>query len=433
MQSEYARRRRRLMRRMVVDSVALIPAAPERTQSRDVTWPYRQDSNFLYLTGFPEPYALAVLLPGRAKGEFVLFCRERDPLLEQWNGKMVGLDGASELYSADSVFPIDRLDELMPELLAHRHVVYYEMGRRAEFDQQLMQWVNEVRSASRQGFNPPSQYRALDHDIHELRLFKSRKEIAHMREAVTIASRAHCRAMAAATPGHYEYEVEAEILYETMRHNMDFAYSSIVASGDNTCVLHYTSNQRQLQEGDLVLVDAGGMHADYAADITRTWPVSGQFTAAQREIYELVLEAQSAAIKACQSGNCWQDLSEASAKVMTRGLLHLGILKGSRQKLYRDRAYQKYMPHGIGHWIGMDVHDVGNYKVDGEWRRLKPGMVTTVEPGLYFPRARGVPKRFQGIGVRIEDNVAITRAGPDVLSAGLPSDPDEVCARVGGH
>lgn len=430
--AEYARRRKELMRRIGPDAAALIPAAPVRVQSRDVHWPYRQDSDFLYLTGFSEPEAVAMLLPGHPDGEFVMFCKPRNPAFEQWEGAIAGPEGACVRHAADAAYPIDRLDDMIPALLQGRKTLCYALGQDGEFDGQVARWIDQLRLHSRTGHNPPEECRLLDRDLHEMRLFKSRSEIALMREASTIVAGAHRRAMAAAGPGRHEYELEAELLYETRCHDMHFAYSSIVASGPNACTLHYSENTRRTEQGDLVLIDSGGMLAGYASDITRTWPVSGRFTPAQREIYELVLEAQQAAIRRCAPGNTWDDLHRAAARVLTRGLVHLGVLEGRWQDLWKEGAYKPFFMHGTSHWLGMDVHDVGEYRVNGKWRMLEPGMVTTVEPGLYFmPGLGGVPKRFRGIGVRIEDDVAVTRKGPDVLSASLPADPDEVCRLVG--
>ena len=429
---EHARRRRQLMRRLGPEAAVLVPAAPERAHSRDVHWPYRQDSDFLYLTGFPEPDAMAVLLPGRPEGEFVMFCQPRDPLREQWEGRIIGPNGACKHYGANEAHSIERLDNVIPGLLKDRRILCYALGRDRAFDQWVAGWIDEQRSKNRAGAQPPEGCLLLDRDLHEMRLFKSRGEVALMRQAARIAGGAHCRAMAIAHPGCHEYELEAEMLCETRRHHMDFAYGNIVASGVNACTLHYTENRRQIKDGDLVLIDSGGMHGGYATDLTRTWPVNGQFTDAQREIYELVLEAQHAAIQRCLPGNRWDDLHRAASRVLTRGLVHLGILKGNWQTLWKQDAYRPFFMHGTGHWLGMDVHDVGEYRIDGHWRALESGMVTTVEPGLYFrPGLKGVPKRFRGIGVRIEDDVAVTRKGPDVLSKDLPSHPDEICRLIG--
>ena len=298
-QAEHARRRKNLMRRIGPDGAALVPAAPARVQSRDVHWPYRQDSDFLYLTGFPEPDAVAMLLPGHPDGEFIMFCKPRNRALEQWEGALEGPRGACERYGADAAYPIEKLDEMVLSLLRGRRTLCYALGQGGDFDGRVSGWIEQMRLRSRAGHNPPQECRLIDRDLHEMRLFKSRSEIALMRKASAIVSGAHRRAMASAKPGCHEYELEAELAYETQRHNMQFAYSSIVASGRNACTLHYSDNSRQTDEGDLVLIDSGGMLGGYASDITRTWPVSGQFTPAQREIYELVLEAQRAAISRC--------------------------------------------------------------------------------------------------------------------------------------
>ena len=429
---EYARRRKKLMRRIGPDAAALIPAAPVRIQSRDVHWPYRQDSDFLYVTGFPEPGAVAVLLPGRPAGEFVMFCRQRDPSREQWDGAIVGPEEACERYGADAAYPIEELDGMAPDLLRDRRTLCYTLGQSMEFDQRVAGWIEWLRRRNRAGYQSPETCRLLDRDLHEMRLFKSRSELALMRQSAITAAGAHRRAMAAAYPGCHEYELEAELLYEGQRRHMRFAYSNIVASGPNACTLHYSENRRQTEDGDLVLVDSGGMFADYASDITRTWPVNGRFTPAQREVYELVLEAQCASIRLCAPGNTWDDLHRAATRTLTRGLVRLGVLKGRWQALWKQEAYKPFYMHGTAHWLGMDVHDAGEYKINGQWRVLQPGMVTTIEPGLYFmPGLKGVPKRFRGIGVRIEDDVAVTRTGPEVLSAGLPTDPEEVCGIIG--
>ncbi len=432
MKREYARRRARLMRRMGPDTIALLPAAPLRVHSRDVHWPHRQDSDFLYLTGFREPEALAALIPGRAAGEFVLFCQKRDPQRERWEGRLAGPAGAVADHGADEAHPVGRIDELLPALLANRRAVYCLPGAQPEFDARLAAWAQRLRPQGRAGRNPPREYRSLEHSLHELRLRKSRTEVALMRRASAAAGQALRRAMAATAPGRFEYELEAELLRETRRRGMEFAYPGIVASGPNACVLHYAANARRLEPGELVLVDSGGMLGDYASDLTRTWPVDGRYTAPQREVYELVLEAQRAAIRRCVPGNRWTDMHRAATRVLTRGLAHLGVLRGDWRKLWKEEAYRPFYMHNTGHWLGMDVHDAGAYRVDGAWRRLEPGMTMTVEPGLYFaPGMRGVPKRFRGVGVRLEDDVAVGRAGPEVLSADLPSEPDEVCRLVG--
>ena len=419
---EFARRRRDLMAMMGRNSIAVLTAAPERVRSRDTHFPYRQDSDFHYLSGFPEPEAVLVLLPKRREGEFILFCRERDRAREIWDGYRAGPEGAREHYGADDAFPIADIDDILPGLLEGRDRVYYALGRNRAFDTQMLDWLDGIRARARSGAVPPEEFVDLDHLLHEMRLFKSAKELGVMRKAGAISARAHCRAMRAARPGLYEYQLQAEIEHafasEGARHP---AYGSIVGGGANACVLHYVDNSALLQDGDLVLIDAGCEYQHYAADITRTFPVNGRFSAPQQALYEVVLAAQLAAIDAVRAGNHWDEPHKATVRVVTEGLVELGLLKGNVGELIERNAYAEFYMHRAGHWLGMDVHDVGDYKVDGEWRTLEPGMVMTVEPGIYVaPDHRKVAKKWRGIGIRIEDDVAITRKGPEVLTAGVP-------------
>ena len=425
--SEFTRRRKQLMRMMDRHAIAIIPAAPVRIRNRDAEYPYRQDSDFLYLTGFSEPEAVAVLVPGREHGEYVLFCRERDPVMETWHGRRAGQDGAIEQYGADDSFPISDIDEILPGLMEDRDTVYYTMGRDTDFDQKLMGWINRLREQVRAGAHPPHEFISLEYLLHDMRLYKSRSEVKAMKEAARIAVTAHRRAMQVCQPGMKEYEIEAELLYEFRRNGAEPAYQSIVGGGANGCILHYTENTDELKDGDLLLIDAGAEHLGYASDITRTFPVNGRFSDAQRELYEVVLEAQAAAIAKTVPGNHWNDPHMAAVKVLTRGLVELGLLKGKPAQLIKEGEYRRFYMHRTGHWLGRDVHDVGDYKLDEEWRLLEPGMVTTVEPGLYIPAgSKGVPKRYHDIGIRIEDDVLVTRDGHDVLTGAAPKDPDEI-------
>ncbi len=419
---EYARRRRQLMQMIGRGSVAILPAAPVRVRNRDVDYPYRQDSDFHYLTGFGEPEAVAVLTPGRKHGEYVLFCRERDMEKEIWHGRRAGLEGAVERFGADDAFPIDDIDDILPGLLEGTERVYYAMGCDAEFDQQLMSWVNRIREQVRAGAHPPGEFVALDHLMHEMRLFKGRSEIANMRRAAKISAAAHIRAMQVCRPGIWEYQLEAELLHAFQTEGARSpAYPSIVGGGVNGCILHYTENADQLRDGDLVLIDAGAEYEHYAADITRTFPVNGRFSPPQAELYEIVLAAQAAAIVQVKPGNHWNDPHDAAVRVLTKGLRELGILKGRLPTLLKEGAYRDFYMHRTGHWLGMDVHDVGEYKIDDQWRLLEPGMALTIEPGLYIaPDARRAPKRFRGIGIRIEDDVLVTRDGCEVLTELAP-------------
>ena len=425
--TEFAKRRRQLMRMMGRDAIAIVPAASVKQRNNDVEYHYRQDSDFQYLTGFDEPESVAVLVPGRPQGEFVLFVRDRDPARETWDGARAGPDGAESDFGADHGFPIADIDEILPGLLERCSRVYYTMGVHPEFDQRVFGWVNGLRAQAKKGLHTPQEFVALDHLLHEMRLFKSRPELDTMRRAGAIGASAHRRAMKLAAPGRMEYEVMAEILHEFHSRKADISYYPIVGSGPNACVLHYHANDRQMKDGDLLLIDAGCEYDFYASDITRTFPVNGRFSAAQRAVYEVVLAAQHAAIEKTRPGNHWNEPHEAAVRVITQGLVKLGLLKGKVAKLIKDEAYKKFFMHRTGHWIGMDVHDVGEYKVGEEWRLLEPGMVMTVEPGIYIPPGtRGVARQWQGIGIRIEDDVAVTRGDPEVLTDGVPTDPDEI-------
>ena len=425
--SEFARRRKQLMRMMGGDAIAILPTAPERPRNRDVEHSYRCDSDFYYLTGFDEPEAVAVFVPGREHGEYILFCRERDPLMETWNGRRAGTEGAVERFGADDAFPISDIDDILPGLLESRERVFYTMGAVPEFDTRVINWVKQIRSQARAGAHTPDEFVALDHLVHDMRLYKSRAEIKTMRQSAQIAVEAHKRAMRLCRPGMMEYEIEAEFLHEFRRRGCDTAYPSIVGGGENGCILHYTENNTELRDGDLLLIDAGAEHEYYASDITRTFPVNGTFSAPQKQLYNLVLDAQRAAIEEVYPGNHWNAPHDAAVKVITKGLVKLGLLKGRPAQLIKDTAYRRFYMHRTGHWLGMDVHDVGDYKVGEEWRVLEPGMVMTVEPGLYVaPGSKGIAKKWQGIGIRIEDDVLVTKDGYDVLSKKLPKSVDEI-------
>lgn len=425
---EFARRRKNLMAQMEPDSIAIVPAAGEQVRNRDVDYPFRQDSDFYYLTGFDEPEAVLVLLPGRKHGQVVLFCRERDPAMELWNGYRAGPEGACSEFGADDAFPISDIDDILPGLIEGRERVYYAMGRHSEFDRTVMGWVNVIRSKVRAGAHPPGEFLDLDHLLHDLRLYKSAAEVRVMRKAGKISANAHILAMKACRPGMSEYQLEAEIQYEFGRNGARFpAYSSIVGAGKNACILHYTENSDTIKDGDLVLIDAGCELEYYAADITRTFPANGKFSKEQKALYELVLKSQLAAIKTIKPGNHWNQSHDATVKVITKGLLELGLLKGTLAKLIEKEAYKDFYMHRAGHWLGMDVHDVGDYKVGDEWRVLEEGMVMTVEPGIYVsPNNTKVAKKWRGIGIRIEDDVVVTKDGNEVLSAGVPKTVKEI-------
>ena len=432
-QQEYTRRRRELMNLMGENAVAVVAAAPERPRNRDVEHPYRQDSDFHYLTGFPEPEAVLVLIPGREQGETILFCRERDPDKEVWDGPRAGQDGACEHYGADDAFPVDDIDDILPGMLEGKDRLYCTMGLNPDFDQAILGWVNQVRTRARAGARAPGEFVALEHPLHEMRLIKSPAELEQMRAAAQVSAEAHRRAMAACHPGMPEYALEAEFQYIFRRNNGWQAYPPIVGGGRNGCILHYINNAATLRDGDLVLIDAGVEIDCYASDITRTFPVNGRFSAEQRAVYEIVLAAQEAAIAAVRPGNHWNMPHEAALRVLVRGLVDLGLLQGEVDALIEDEAYRPFFMHRTGHWLGMDVHDVGDYRIDGEWRLLEPGMVLTIEPGLYI--ADSIPEvdsRWRNIGVRIEDDVAVTAEGHDILSAGVPKTVADIEAAMVG-
>jgi len=423
---EFFRRRRQFMHMIGKDAIAILPAAPVRHRNGDIEYAYRQDSHFYYLSGFPEPDAVAVLVPGRAHAEYLLFVREHDALRESWDGARAGTEGAVEFYGADDAFPITDIDEILPGLMETRSQIFYAMGSHQEFDPRIISWVNGLRVQSRQASGGLHEFLALTHVLDDMRLYKSRAEQASLRRAAHIAVGAHRRAMRFARPGRMEYEVMAEVLHEFRSHNADLSYYPIVAGGANACVMHYRNNDQPLREGELLLLDAGCEHDYYASDITRTFPVGGKFTAAQRAVYEVVLEAQLAAIEKVRPGNHWNQPHEAAVRVVTQGLVKLGLLNGSVSRLVKQQAYAPFFNHRTGHWLGLDVHDVGDYKVGGEWRVLEPGMALTVEPGIYIRPSPRVPKEFWNIGVRIEDEVLVTAKAAEVLTAALEKTPEAI-------
>ena len=426
--SEMYKRRKELMARMEPNSIALLAAAPGRVRNSDSEYPYRQNSDFFYLTGFAEKDALLALLPGREQGEVVLFCREKDKLKELWEGKLLGPDAAREELGVDDAYPVGHIDEILPGLMEGRDRVYYAMGKDDKFDDQVMEWVKLIRGKAGLGAQPPGGFLVLDHLLHELRLIKSAEEIRLMERAAKISAEGHKRAMARCKPGIMEYALEAELLYAFTRNGSRApAYSSIVGAGDNACILHYDANNAEVRDGDLVLIDAGCEFDHYASDITRTFPANGKFSPEQKVVYEIVLKAQLAAIDAVKPGAAWDEPHNTSVKVITRGLIKLGLLQGKPAQLIKNEAYKDFYMHRVGHWIGMDVHDVGGYKIDDTWRLLEPGMVTTIEPGIYIaPDNTRVAKKWRGIGVRIEDDVLVTGTGHRILSTGIPKTVQEI-------
>jgi Xaa-Pro aminopeptidase len=429
---EYARRRRQLMRLAGNDAIVIVPAAPERIRNNDATYPYRQDSDFHYLCGFPEPDAVLALLPGRAPAETILFCRERDPVREAWDGPRLGPEGAVDACGLDDAFPVEDIDDILPGLIEGRSRVYYHFGRDSEFDLKLIGWIKRVQTLRGPLARAPHEFVALSHLLHDLRLFKSRDELSLMREAAAIAGEGHRRAMRATRPGLFEHQVEAELIHAFRSAGAVPSYEPIVGGGANACVLHYRANNARLRDGDLLLIDAGAEFACYASDITRTFPVNGRFSPDQRALYEIVLAAQDAAIAQVRAGKGWAAPHEAAVAVIAAGLCELGLLPGKPADAIASGAYKRFFPHKTGHWLGLDVHDVGDYRVDGEPRQLEPGMVMTVEPGIYIaPDAADVEPRWRGMGIRIEDDVVVTRAAPEILTLGVPRTVAEIEAHMG--
>jgi Xaa-Pro aminopeptidase len=428
--SRCAERRQALQLRMG-RGVALIPTAPARLRNRDSEYLYRFDSYFYYLSGFAEPEALLVLVAG-AEPKSILFCRKRDPARELWDGLRAGPDGAKAALGVDEAFPIEALGEHLPKLLANQPALHYAPGADAEWDARIMGWLNEVRAQSRAGVSAPAEIRDLRLALDEMRLVKDDGELAVMRRAAAISAAAHERAMRATRPGRSEYEIEAELLYEFRRRGSQYpAYTPIVAGGANACILHYRENSARLADGDLLLVDAGCELDGYASDVTRTFPVNGKFGGPQKDVYELVLAAQAAAIAAVEAGRRWDEPHNAAVKTLARGFVDLGLCRGTVEEVIETEDYRRFYMHRTGHWLGLDVHDAGEYKPGGEWRRLEPGMTLTVEPGCYIRPDQNVPERFWNIGVRIEDDVAVTAAGCEVLTAAAPKSIRDIEALVG--
>ena len=431
---EYSARRKELMSLMHSNSIAIISAAPEKVRSRDTHYPYKQNVNLSYLCGFPEPESVLVLIPGRAQGEMVLFCRDKDPLRETWDGYREGPEGAVSNFGADDAFPIADIDDILPNLIEGKDRLYYAIGKDPEFDRHLMDWVNHVRNQRGNGALPPGEFVDLDHFINEMRLFKTAGELKIMRKAAEISVSAHSRAMKASKPGLFEYQLQAEIEHEFAVHgSAGAAYTSIVGGGKNGCILHYIENRDALKDGDLVLIDAGCEYQNYAADITRTFPVNGKFSDEQAAIYDIVLQAQTDAIAVIGPGIEYNKTNEATVLAITQGLVDLGILHGDVDELIASEAHREFYMHGAGHWLGMDVHDVGDYKIDGQWRVYEPGMVVTIEPGIYIaPGNPNVDKKWHGIAVRIEDDIVVTKSGNENITAGVPKMRDQIEALMAG-
>lgn len=421
----HAERRARLARAMG-EGIAVVPTAPERPRNRDTQFPYRFDSHFYYLTGFNEPES-ALVMVGGAQPRALLFCRERSAEREVWDGFRHGPELARERFGFDEARPIAALDESLETLLENQPVLFYPVGAAAEWDVRAMKWLNAVRARVRAGVAAPDRIQDVRALIDEMRLFKDAHELAIMRRAARIAAAAHRRAMCAARPGKNEFEIEAELLYEFRRNGAQFpAYWPIVAGGGNACILHYVNNDAPLRDGDLLLIDAGCELDGYASDVTRTFPVNGRFSPAQREVYELVLAAQLAAIETVRPGNAWNAPHDAAVQVLAQGMVDLKLLPGSVSEVLEKETYKRFYMHRTGHWLGLDVHDAGDYKRSGAWRGLAPGMTLTVEPGLYIRAAEDVPAPLRNIGVRIEDDVLVTGESCEVLSSEAPKRLDDI-------
>ena len=425
--TEYKARRRQLALNLPSNSIAIIPSARELIRNGDVHYRFRQDSDFYYLSGFNEPEALLLISAG-AQSKSILFNRARNLSAEQWSGKRLGQDDALAALGIDSAYPIEQIDKLLPQFLASMQNIYYTIGRHLHWEQRILELWRQIKKPQHRDTQAPKTIMNLAPIIGEMRLIKSTNEIQAMRHAAQISITAHQRAMQICSSAHYEYQLEAEILHEFNYNGCPSpAYGSIVAGGANACILHYTDNNHALCAGELVLIDAGCEFNNYAADISRTFPINGRFNPEQRLIYELVLHAQKAGIACIAPGRRWDEAQQAIIKVLSAGLIELGLLHGNLDDIIAQGAYKKFYMHNSGHWLGLDVHDSGTYKIDGAWRTLSPNMVLTVEPGLYIsPNDSSIDKRWWGIGVRIEDDILVTEAGSESLSHDLIKETKDI-------
>jgi len=423
--AEFSRRRENLLHMTGPGSIVVLQAATEKTRNSDVLYPYRQDSDFLYISGFSEPEAVLVLIAGDDSNRSLLFCRPTDPDRAIWDGPRAGLEGAIADFGMDEAYDIAELDERLPALMAAAEKVYYKVGSEPDFDRQIMGWMHQLHD--NKDAHLPQELVSLEHDLHELRLFKSKAEVKAMRKAAQTAAKAHIKVMQAAPTATNEAELQAELLLIFYRNHCPWSYQPIVGAGDNGCVLHYIDNNQPIRAGDMILVDAGCECEGYASDVTRTFPANGRFSPEQKALYELVLKSQLAAIELIRPGKLWLDAHHKVVEVLTVGLVELGLLQGELIELIDSEAYKEFYMHKTGHWLGLDVHDVGDYTIDGESRQLEPGMVLTIEPGLYIaPDCELVEPRWRGIGIRIEDDILVTRDGNEVLSQDAPKSVAEI-------
>ena len=429
-QADFQERRDILAGEMGLRSIAIIATSPVAMRNRDADYKFRSDSSFFYLTGFAEPEAVAVIETFDTEEEgysYSLFCRERDREMEIWNGYRAGVDGAVDDYDADEAYAIDLLDDEILEKLQNKDKLFYRIGQQADFDARVAKWISTASGESRKGASVPAQVIQLDRIIDELRLHKSADELELMQIASDISAEAHTRAMQMVKPGMMEYALEAELNYVFGKNGCVPSYNSIVGGGANGCILHYVENDKELKDGDLVLIDAACEYQLYASDITRTFPVNGKFSPEQKALYEVILKAQIAAIDAVRVGNSYKEPHHVAVRIMVQGLLDLGLMQGNLEEIIQKESFRQFYMHGTGHWLGMDVHDVGSYKVEGDWRTYEEGMVVTVEPGLYIaPDDETVDAKWRGIGIRIEDDVAVTKNGPRVLTAAVVKSVEDI-------
>ena len=426
MKTQFVRRRHELAS-AIKFGIAVIPTAAERIRNKDAHFPYRFDSYFHYLTGFNEPESVVVVIGGKPSRS-ILFCRAKHEEREIWDGFRYGPEEAKTQFNFDDTFAIDEIDKILPQLIENKDAIFTPIGIESNWDNKMMSWLNKTRSRAREGITAPASLIDVREILDEMRLIKDPDELDVMRRAAKISAEAHVNAMLATKPEKYEYEIEAELLYHFKKKGSQFpAYTSIVAGGKNACVLHYIENNAVLNDGDLLLIDAGCELDGYASDITRTFPVSGKFSGPQRMIYELVLDAQQAAMEATSRGNSWQAPHDAATKVLAQGFIDLKLCHGSLDKVLENREYSRYYMHRTGHWLGRDVHDVGNYKDDGQWRSLEPGMVLTIEPGCYIRSAPDIPEQFWNIGIRIEDDAIVNQdSGCEIITSGVPKTINDI-------
>ena len=428
--SEYRVRRNRVISSMESNSLAILPAAPSQLRNRDTEYPFRQNSDFFYLTGLEEPEAILVLISNRSGGEAILFLKDRDPNQELWTGESLGIENATTTIGIEEVYPIDALHSTLPELLTGVDRIYVTLGEYSDFDQQFLSMINDIRLIESGGASAPETLVSFKKILHEQRLYKSNSEIGLMQRAADITTKAHLRAFERCQPGISETQLEAELIYEFMRHDARFAaYPSIVGSGKNACVMHYVRNDSILVDGELVLIDAGCEFHNYASDITRTIPINGRYSPEQKAIYEIVLDAQNRAIDSATVGSNFNTPHEIATEVLAQGLLDLGLLQGSLDEVLEEESFKRFTLHRTSHWLGLDVHDVGDYRIRGDWRPLEENMILTVEPGIYIPNTENyadIEERWRGIGIRIEDDVLIEKQGNRILSATLPKELEAI-------